>query len=233
MVHFVFDIDNTLYSFVETGFGDEMHRRIAQYMIDELGFEKEAAYSQSAIYYRKYGLTAAGLHHDHGIDLKKFCRFVNQCSYDMLKPNMALAKMLADLRSCGHEVWYMTNADVPHAHSVLNGLGITAVDPTCVDRMFDCFSQWEMSEPAMQNKPLRGAYEAMQRKIDAAAHDQLVMIDDAPLNLVEPRLLGWKTVWVSHGKEWDTADGDKPKHVITNIDEFLSIVPSLLVKDDQ
>jgi putative hydrolase of the HAD superfamily len=227
MVHFVFDIDNTLYSFAETGFGDQMHHRIAQYMVDRLGFEKDAAYAQATAYYKKYGLTAAGLHFDHSIDLRDFCRFVNNCSYELLKPNPELVAMLAALRSAGHEVWYMTNADIPHAESVLAGLGITSADPTYAERMFDCFSQWEQSEPAMQNKPLRGAYEAMQRKI-GADHAMLVMVDDAPANLAEPLALGWQAVWVSHGREWSADDGVAPANIITNMGDFPSMLPRLI-----
>jgi putative hydrolase of the HAD superfamily len=227
MVHFVFDVDNTLYSFEQTGFGAEMHNRIAKYMIDNLGFEEKAAYAQSAEYYKKYGLTAAGLHFDHAIDLREFCRFVNQCSYGMLKADPGLCDTIVSLRAAGHEVWYMTNADLPHAESVLAGLGLAAADPTYAERLFDCFSQWEQSEPAMQNKPLRGAYEAMQRRI-GADHTRLVMIDDAPANLAEPLALGWQVVWVSHGREWSCEDGAVPLVTIQNMSEFPLVLSRLV-----
>lgn len=216
----VFDIDNTLYSFSETGFGDYMHDKIVEYIVANLNMDPVVAKDLGNKYYATYGLAAAGLHKNHGVSLVEFCRFVNSCDYTRLKRSEELIRMLQSLKDEGHELWIMTNADMPHAHCVLDALDIKSffVDASGELRGFDCFLQWDNSEPKMLNKPHRAAYEALHRMMDPSVpHSDVAMIDDAFANLEAPNRLGWKTVWVSHGKDLPTDVSFKPDIVVQTI----------------
>jgi pyrimidine 5'-nucleotidase len=230
----VFDIDNTLYSFSETGFGDYMHDKIVEYIVTHLDMDPVAATALGNAYYVKYGLAVAGLHKDYNVDLTEFCRFVNSCDYSRLKRSEELIQTLQHLKDEGHELWIMTNADMPHAHCVLDSLDIKNffVNASGELRGFDCFLQWGHSEPKMQNKPQRAAYEALHRMMDPnIPHSDVAMIDDAFANLEAPQHLGWKTVWVSHGKDLPDDATFNPDIVvktifdIPNTPEFASSLP--------
>jgi pyrimidine 5'-nucleotidase len=220
----VFDIDNTLYSFAETGFGDYMHDKIVEYIVDRLKMEPEAAKKLGNEYYAKYGLAALGLHKFHDVDLVEYCRFVNSCDYSRLTRSEELIQLLQNLKDAGHDLWIMTNADMPHAHSVLDALDIKHffVDAATSElRGYDCFLQWDQSEPKMQNKPQRGAYEALHRMLDPSIpHNDVVMIDDAIANLEAPSHLGWRTVWISHGNDLPSTTTFKPDVIVKNIFEL-------------
>jgi putative hydrolase of the HAD superfamily len=205
----VFDVDNTLYSFDDTGFGDVLNRRILEYMVTKLGFSHADAQRRSQEYYIRYGLTAHGLHKDFGVDLNDYCAFVNQCDYSRLRPDPGLSAALEGLNDEGHELWFMTNADMAHAVNVLEALGVAKLfrRPTatgangelCQWNGFDCFQQWDFSEPKMQNKPMVGAYEALIAYMSEQSNE-VAMIEDSLINLEAPHRLGWKTVWISHGR---------------------------------
>lgn len=220
----VFDIDNTLYSFKETGFDTRMHDRIIEYIVEhKIRDDWESARELANHYYHTYGLAGCGLHKYHGVDLVGYCRFVNSCDYSRLSRDATLVQMLDDLKAEGHELWIMTNADMPHAYDVLNALEILSyfVNEKNELRGFDCFLQWEQSEPPMQNKPMVGAYEALHRMMDpSVSHSDVVMIDDAFPNLEQPHKLGWKTVWIAHGKELPSDAAFTPTVVVQTIQEL-------------
>ncbi|CUG93504.1 Hypothetical protein, putative [Bodo saltans] len=224
MMKVVFDIDNTLYSYSETGFSQYMLGKITEFIADRLNMEPEAAKKLGLGYLESYGLPAFPLHKYHGVDLVDFCRFVNSCDYSRLTRSEELIQLLQRLKDAGHDLWIMTNADMPHAHSVLDALDIKHffVDAATNElRGFDCFLQWDHSEPKMQNKPQRGAYEALHRMLDPSVpHNDVVMIDDAIANLEAPHHLGWRTVWISHGNELPSTVTYKPDVVVKNIFEL-------------
>jgi pyrimidine 5'-nucleotidase len=198
-----------------------MHHRIVQFMVENLNMDKEQAVTLSNEYYLAYGLAVAGLHRFHGVDLQTFCRFVNECDYTQLKPDVALTATLQHLKDEGHELWIMTNADMPHARNVLEGLRITDFFQDAESgelRGFDCFMQWGESEPKMQNKPMRGAYEALHRMMDPSVqHSDVAMIDDAFANLEEPHRMGWKTIWISHGRDLPAGATFQPDVIVTTV----------------
>ncbi|EPY25153.1 hydrolase of the HAD superfamily [Strigomonas culicis] len=78
---------------------------------------------------------------------------------------------------------------------------------------FDGYSyedQWRLTEPHLENKPYRAAYEAVAADIQRRQQQQglaeegqavvpcnYIMVDDSLMNLKEPLHLGWRAVWIT------------------------------------
>lgn len=141
------DIDNTLYEYDETGFGQEMHDLIFAYASEKLKLSHTEAEALSVKYYRSYGLSLRGYVEHYGVDAKDYSDYVHQCSYDRLAYNGPLVRMLKRLhygtersgdsdgdgleeRAYGqqdsvlHHLYFFTNANRPHARNVLTPLGL-------------------------------------------------------------------------------------------------------------
>ena len=220
----IFDLDNTFYSFSETGVADQMHENIVKCIMQMLGLEHNEALKLSSDYYAEYGLCITGLmkHHSDRVDVKEYCRLVHQFDESKMKKDDALYKCISSLMEQGFDVWVLTNADMAHAVNCLTLLGVLELFRSPKDgslKVIDCFKQWELTHPSLHNKPDKGAYVAIENLILEAEKNGVaiptkgptVMIDDALKNLNAPHELGWATVWVQHHIPRPT---DLPEHVI-------------------
>lgn len=186
------DLDNTLYSYLETGFDDAMRMRIVDYFVDFLKMDREEANALANDYHHRYGLAGNGLaKHHHSdetpMDMVHYCRHVNAMDYTRVSPNPKLSEALRSMQQEGADLWMFSNADLPHMEACIAELDIhdlfLASEPIASGRTkyraIDCFDQWAGAEvePASSedaakstkelgnliNKPMRGAYETASR----------------------------------------------------------------------
>lgn len=241
----VFDIDNTLYSFRATGFGDVINGAIVAYLRDTLGLSHEEAIEFGRRCYHTYGLTALGVLKEFGdkVNIREFCRFsLKHCEYTKLAPIPQVSNLLERLQGDGHDLWIMTNADMQHARDVLDRLQVTqyftatttadlttaSPSPSPQLKGYDCFEQWSRSDPPMQNKPMKGPYEAIRKQIDGSLpHSEFVMVEDSLINLEAPHQLGWKTVWISNGDALPQSSTFVPSVIVDNVWEMESFLLDL------
>ena len=233
VVHFVFDLDGTLYSFSRTGMAKQMRARINEFLSTEFHITLEEADRMADLHYQKYGLTARGIQIEHNVSdatLRKYCGFVHLLDLTPLKYNGELAAALTQLNSFRHvELWVLTNAIRSHAACCLAQLGIAECfrDPRDGSlRIVDCFDQWRASRDVKAEcKPMKQSFEHMAQHVcNAQAGDVMVMVEDALHNLTEPKRLGWQTIWISDGKS--DAEARSAGHVIAR--DIQESVPHLM-----
>ena len=217
----VFDLDNTLYSFGQTGLHSQMRDNIEAWIEKHLEVSRPEAVGISNDYYCKYGLTARGLklHHPEK-PLDDYLDFVHALDCSQMGPDPALFSMLKVLSEAQWELWVMTNGTHKHAVDILALLGVSEFFG---DRIHDCRAQWEASAPEVHNKPERSAYEDFEKVCGRAAGEPMVLVEDSMVNLEAPAEMGWQTVWVSHGHATPTR---RPEGV--QIIENVYILPSVL-----
>ena len=211
------DLDNTLYSYLETGFDEAMRTRIVDYFVEFLKMDREEASALANDYHARYGLAGNGLAKHHSteektMDMVHYCRHVNSMDYARVTPNPKLSEALRMMQKEGADLWMFSNADMPHMEACIAGLDMhdvfiadTPVSERTKYRAIDCFDQWgpSGSTDTLVNKPMRGAYETASQFAkchpEGRAHIK-VMVEDSLPNLIEPSKMGWITVWIPHGK---------------------------------
>lgn len=113
------DIDNTLYSHMETRIADRMVERIRAYFIS-LGMSEHEADELHMHYYKEYGLALRGLVRHHAIDPMDYDR---QCDASLpleslLRPDDEVIDLLSRIDRTKTRVYALTNAyKVVRVHS--------------------------------------------------------------------------------------------------------------------
>lgn len=180
-LHFLFDLDDTLYP-SSLGFFRLVSARIRAYMMRTLDLDEPTATQLQRQYWREYGTSLAGLMARHDVDPVPFLREVHAVPVEeVLRPDAELARALATLPGTRH---VFTNAPEPYARRVLGALGIEPL----FARTFDIVSF------GYEPKPRPAPYEKVTRELGPAA--RVILIDDAPRNLPPARARGWRTVWL-------------------------------------
>lgn len=180
--YFLCDLDETLYG-PETGLWRALRERINTYMTDRLGIAPEVVSTLRESYYLRYGTSLTGLQNDYSVDAHDYLAYVHDLPLnDYLQPSPALNGMLARLPL---QKIIFTNADAPHAHRVLNRLGIARHFSRIID----------IHTLEFINKPRPEAYARVLQLIGAQANECL-FADDALRNLLPAREMGMLTVLV-------------------------------------
>ncbi|HHN68257.1 MAG TPA: pyrimidine 5'-nucleotidase [Thermopetrobacter sp.] len=189
--HWVFDLDNTLYSARYRLF-DQIDRRMGEYLMRLFGVNAEEARRIQKDYYHRHGTTLRGLMLNGEIDdPHDYLRFVHDIDYGHIAPDPMLDAALTRLKG---RKWVFTNGSAAHAEKVMARLGITGH----IDAVFDiAAADW-------LPKPMAAAYEAFLKRTGIAP-DQAAMFEDIARNLKTPHELGMKTVLVRHR---DNTDGN-------------------------
>ncbi len=92
----VFDLDNTLYCATSNLFG-QIDIRMKSYIAEFLELEPEEAFKVQKRYFREYGTTLRGLMDRHEINPREFLDHVHDIDIDVVPPNPALDRALANL----------------------------------------------------------------------------------------------------------------------------------------
>lgn len=180
--HWVFDLDNTLYP-PRVRLFDQIEVRMTNWVMRELGVDRDEADRLRHEYWRDHGTTLAGLMRLHDVDPAPYLHDVHDISFDALEPDPALASHITNLP--GRKIVY-TNGTAPYAEQVLSARGLSG--------LFDAVYGVEHAE--FHPKPDRAAFDAVFAK-DGVQPDIAAMFEDDPRNLAVPHELGMKTVHVA------------------------------------
>lgn len=213
MTFLIFDLDNTLYTFAETGMAKQFNKNNVEFIMQNLKMNREDAEAYFWKLLHEKGHPARGLI-EHGIDPKVFTDAMLNVDHEkILKEDKELHDTLQRFQDDGWDMWVFTNADVTHSNHCLRVLGVLDFfrDHKTGDlKIIDCYEQWEHSVGEMHNKPEQSAYELVQKRVNAAPGDLFVMVEDTMKNLYAPHKLGWIPVWISHGRDLPKDDADQP-----------------------
>ena len=193
----VFDLDHTLYPRQNCLF-DQIEVKMTDYVMQNLGINRERANRLRKNYWNIYGTTLSGLMKEYSIDPKKFLHDVHQIDFSVLEPSPDLGEAIANLN--GRKIIY-TNGTAIYAQEVLTALEILPV--------FD--SIYGVENADYLPKPEAGAFEIIFKK-DGISPQNAAMFEDDPRNLIAPKSLGMQTVLVGQNHL------EKPNHVdfVTN-----------------
>jgi len=177
------DIDNTLYS-ASSKISQAMGTRIHAYFVN-MGWSDEEASELHHRYYTQYGLALRGLVRHHQVDPLDFDR---KCDgslplENMIKPDLALRKLLQDIDRSKARVWALTNAYRSHAERVLRILGVEDQIEGLV------FCDYSLLNFACKPEP--EFYQNALERAGVSDPSKCFFIDDSRGNVVAAHKLGW------------------------------------------
>ncbi|WP_424944315.1 pyrimidine 5'-nucleotidase [Aliiroseovarius crassostreae] len=178
----VFDLDNTLYPPSARLF-DQIEVRMTNWVMRELGVDRDKANQLRTTYWRDHGTTLAGLMRLHDVDPGPYLHDVHDISFDALEPDPELA---ARIRALPGRVIVYTNGSAPYAEQVLAARGLSG--------LFDAIYGVEHAD--FHPKPDRAAFDAIFAR-DGITPTQAAMFEDDPRNLQVPHDLGMRTIHVA------------------------------------
>lgn len=178
----VFDLDNTLYPPSARLF-DQIEVRMTNWVMRELGVDRDKANQLRTTYWRDHGTTLAGLMRLHDVDPGPYLHDVHDISFDALEPDPELA---ARIRALPGRVIVYTNGSAPYAEQVLAARGLSG--------LFDAI--YGVEHANFHPKPDRAAFDAIFAR-DGITPTQAAMFEDDPRNLQVPHDLGMRTIHVA------------------------------------
>ena len=184
--HWVFDLDNTLYS-ADCQLFHQIDRRMGEYIAElfELPFDDARALQKH--YFRTFGTTLRGLMTNHDVDPRAYLDFVHDIDLTVIDPNPALDRALD--RIPGPKVIF-TNADRNHARQVIERLGIARH----FEGIFDIY------DAGFVPKPDPGIYDLFVER-HAVRPERAILFEDTAANLEPAAALGMTTVLVRPGED--------------------------------
>ena len=212
--HWVFDLDNTLYSH-EAKVWPQVDERITLFLAEMFGLDGMSSRALQKYYYQRYGTTLKGLMEEHGIDPADFLDFAHEIDLTLLDPNPALGAAIAALP--GRKL-ILTNGSRGHAENVAGKLGI-------LDQFEDIF---DIVHAGFLPKPERATYENFLAK-HSVDPGRAAMFEDIEKNLIVPSDLGMKTVLIipqtpdPFREAWEQSaiDAGHVHHVTADLTGFL------------
>jgi putative hydrolase of the HAD superfamily len=187
-VHYLFDLDDTLYP-ASNGFFALISARIRTYIQQTLGFDERAARVIQRRYWRRYGTSLRGLMVRHGVEPAPFLEFVHDVPVEShVFGDPRLREALVALEGRRH---VFTNGPDFYARRVLARLGVGDL----FDRVFDIASFGYVPKPNAE------PYDCVTRAL-GGPEARFVLVDDAPANLEPARARGWTTVWLRSPESW-------------------------------
>jgi len=224
--HWLFDLDDTIYP-ASSGLFRHVSARITRRIGELLGLPEDAARSVQRAYWRQYGTSLRGLVVEHGVDPEPFLAYVHDVPVeDVLTPDPELAAMLRALPGERH---VFTNGPSEFAERVLARLGAR-----------DAFTHlFDIRHAAFVPKPDPVPYVRALARLGANPA-RIVLVDDAPQNVVQGRAMGLRTVWLrsphsvaggSAGNSvalgGETAEGSAADVTIERLSDLPAAVPRL------
>lgn len=178
----LFDLDDTLYA-QDIGVWEQIHKRIQQFMDEELHFPKDEIPELRHRLWRTYGTTLRGLQAEFEVDMDAYLEYIHAIPLDrFLSPQPGLNQILAYF---SQPKYIFTNSDFRHTNRVLDLLNITEH----FSKIIDIYAMQPYCKPQT---------EAFQIALDAVgeAPENCLFIDDSPVNLEKAQQLGMTTISV-------------------------------------
>jgi len=180
----LFDLDDTLYP-PSSGVWQAIGERINRFMAQRVGIPAERVAAVREQYFAAFGTTLNGLRANHGVDPEEYLAFVHDIPLDrLLAEDLQLQAMLARLPQ--RKVIF-SNADRAHADRVLERLGVAHNFVQIID----------IHSLGFINKPEPEAYQRALELLGTVTAQECAIIDDQLRNLLPPKALGMRTVWVN------------------------------------
>ena len=201
--HWVFDLDNTLYSPAVRLF-DQIEVRMTKFVMEALGVDKNRANAVRLEYWQTYGTTLAGLMRVHDVDPAPYLHEVHDIDFSVLSQDPYLASLIQNLP--GRKIVY-TNGSAPYAENVLQARGLGGI--------FDAVYGVEHAD--FLPKPERSAFEKVFLR-DGVQTASAAMFEDDPRNLAAPHEMGMRTVHVAP----EAIAADHIHHHTPELTEFLA-----------
>lgn len=211
IAHWVFDLDNTLYS-ARCRIFEQVDQRMGTFIAEHFGLDPVAARGMQKAYYRRYGTTLRGLMLEHGIDPRAYLDYVHDIDLAVVEPAPGLDSALAALE--GHKTIF-TNASRAHAEQVIDRLGIA--------RHFSAI--FDIHDADYIPKPSPETFRTFVSR-HGIEGPRAVLFEDTAANLAPAAALGMTTVLVIPGEEGVTNDpgSDHIHHVTDDLARWLDAV---------
>lgn len=178
----VFDLDHTLYP-PDMQLFDQIEIRMIDWVMNELGVDRQEANRLRAKYWREHGTTLAGLMRLHDVAPEGYLIDVHDIDFTVLSPDPDLRAAITALP--GRKIIY-TNGTAPYAENVIQARGLSGI--------FDAIYGVEHAD--FHPKPDRAAFEQVFTS-DGLEPRKAAMFEDDPRNLAVPHALGMRTVHVA------------------------------------
>ena len=200
----VFDLDNTLYP-KHIALYTQINTRISDFMISEIGMDREQADIVRRRMFKAHGSTLLGLMHEYKISPKPFLDFVHDVDLSEIAPSPELDDALRRLP--GQKLIF-TNSIGSYSERILQRIGIR-------DHFLgiqDLYASQYMPKPAAP------AYQELIARFGIEP-STTAMIDDMARNLAPAAELGLTTIWIKGGPFPD--DGGHASAINHTADELL------------
>ncbi len=202
---FIFDLDHTLYD-AEDVF-KKMHLRMSGYVASLLDISYDEADKIRNQFYQQYGTTLHGLMNEHNINPHDYLDYVHDLDVSIVEKCADTVKMIQGLP--GRKLVY-TNASIEHADNILQHLEMS--------HLFEAI--FDIKAADLICKPNKSPYEVFIKRYDLTP-ENCVMFEDTAKNLKTAREVGFKTVWMSHGRDIDENYKDYIDATYTNVKHWL------------
>lgn len=185
--HWIFDLDNTLYS-GDANFFSQIDVKMTEYISRYLSLQHDEARLLQKQYLVEYGTSLSGLMAVNGMDPAEFLDYVHDVDLDMLKPNPQLRAAISTLP--GQRLIY-TNGSKGHAKNVAGHLNL-----------FDLFQgSFGIEDGGYIPKPKPEPYNIF-NKLFNIDPPKAIFFEDNLRNLSVPHELGMITVLVTSDEDW-------------------------------
>ena len=185
--HWIFDLDNTLYS-GDVGFFAQIDKKMTAFMSRYLSLPSIEARIIQKQYLVKYGTTLSGLMAVHNMDPQEYLHYVHDIDLSQLAPD---PRMLRALNTLTGRKYIFTNGSQAHAKNVGEHLGI-----------YDLFDGvFGIEDIDYIPKPKRTSYDKFTHAFGIDPK-KAIMIEDSVRNLEAPKAMGMTTLLITSNKDW-------------------------------
>ncbi|QIV95873.1 putative hydrolase of the HAD superfamily [Allofrancisella inopinata] len=212
MKTYIFDLDNTLYSY-KNGLFDSQLERMREYIKIKLKIsdDEKADAIRDELYY-ECGSTMLGLMRYHNIDYKEYLNFIDDIDIGHFQPNLKLNSHLRTLKNTSN-VYVFTNASNFHADRVMKQFGL--------DNLFHGVLTLEDTE--LVAKPKEKYFEVGKNKF-GIDFSKAIFFEDSSHNLVTAKYLGMETVLI-HADDKKSAvnfyESQEIDYYVKDVESFL------------
>ena len=208
--HWIFDLDNTLYS-GQTKVFSEVDKKMSAFISEKMNVDLIKAKEIQKKYFYEYGTTLSGLMKQDNIDPNDFLEFVHDIDISWLPKDLKLKEELIKIKE---KKYIFTNGSHAHVKNVTKQLGI--------DGLFD--GAFDIVDADFVPKPHIDPYKKIVEKFNIDP-TKSILIEDIAHNLEQAKNLGMKTCWLENDESFAKKDADKPY-----IDYKIKSLPSFLQK---
>jgi len=206
--HWIFDLDNTLYS-GQTKVFSEVDKKMSTFISKKINVDLIKAKEIQKKYFYESGTTLSGLMKHDGIDPHEFLEFVHDIDISWLPKDLLLREELIKIKE---KKYIFTNGSQAHVKNVTKQLGINGL----FDGIFD------IVDANFVPKPHIDPYKKIIEKFGIDPK-QSILIEDIAHNLEQAKNLGMKTCWLENDENFAKKDAGKPyiDYKIKNLPSFL------------